>query len=164
MTDDSTAERNALRTTFSNVRLLLCTFHVCQAFWLWLCVADHKIDIMKRQSIMIRFRNIHFVTDPEEAVKFYDGLTGDEYVKTTPALLSHLSNLWKRRLEWCVSDRLDLLTRGNNTNNITEASIRILKDVILQRCKAFNACALVDFITFIFENYFQRRIITYANT
>lgn len=164
MTDDSTAERNALRTIFPNARLLLCAFHVCQAFWRWLCVADHQIDIMKRQSIMTRFRNILFATDPEEAVKLYEELTGDEYAKTMPALLNHLSNLWKRRLEWCVSERLDLLTRGNNTNNITEASIRILKDVILQRCKAFNACALVDFMTSIFENYFMRRIVSYANT
>ena len=164
MTDDSTAERNALRTIFPNARLLLCAFHVCQAFWRWLCVSDHKVDIFKRQSLMIRFRNILFETDPEEAVKLYEGLIGDEYVKTMPALSNHLSKLWKRRLEWCISERLDLLTRGNNTNNITEASIRILKDVILQRCKAFNACALVDFITSIYENYFQRRIISYANT
>lgn len=164
MTDDSTAERNALRTIFPNARLLLCAFHVCQAFWRWLCVIDHKVDIMRRQSIMIRFRNILFETDPEEAGKMYEELTSDEYVKTMPALINHMSKLWHRRLEWCISDRLDLLTRGNNTNNITEASIRILKDVILQRCKAFNACALVDFITSIFENYFQRRIISYANT
>ncbi|CAK1581723.1 unnamed protein product [Parnassius mnemosyne] len=165
MTDDSTAERNALRTIFPNARLILCAFHVCQAFWRWLCVTDHKVDIMKRQSIMMRFRNILFVTDPEEAVKLYEGLTMDEYIKTMPDLLNHLSNLLEQRLEWCISSgRVDLLTRGNNTNNITEASIRILKDVILQRCKAFNACALVDFITSIFENYFQRRIISYANT
>lgn len=164
MSDDSTAERNALRTIFPNSRLLLCAFHVCQAFWRWLCVTDHKVDIMKRQSIMIRFRNVLFTTDPEEATKLYDRLTGDEYVKKIPTLLNQLSHLWNRRVEWCVAYRLDLLTRGNNTNNITEASIRILKDIILQRCKAFNACALVDFITSIFENYFQRRIISYANT
>ncbi|CAK1588284.1 unnamed protein product [Parnassius mnemosyne] len=159
ITDDSTAERNDLRTIFPNARLILYAFHVCQAIWRWLCVTDHKVDIMKRQSIMMRFRNIIFVTDPEEAVKLYEGLTMDEYIRTMPALLNHLSNLWERRLEWCISGRVDLLTRGNNTNNITEASIHILKDVILQRCKAFNACALVDFVTSIFENYFQRRIV-----
>lgn len=164
MTDDSTAERNALRTIFPDARLLLCAFHVCQAFWRWLCVADHKVDIMKRQSIMIRFRNILFATDPQDAEKLYDELTADDFVTRIPALLSYLRNLWKRRLEWCISYRLDLVTRGNNTNNITEASIRILKDVVLQRCKAFNACALVEFITSIFENYCQRRIISYANT
>lgn len=32
MTDDSTAERNALRTVFPESIVLLCSFHFCQAF------------------------------------------------------------------------------------------------------------------------------------
>lgn len=33
MTDDSSAERNALKNVFPESRRLLCIFHVCQAMW-----------------------------------------------------------------------------------------------------------------------------------
>ena len=33
MTDDSTAERKALQEVFPDSTLLLCSFHILQAFW-----------------------------------------------------------------------------------------------------------------------------------
>ncbi|KAF9406810.1 hypothetical protein HW555_012949 [Spodoptera exigua] len=51
----------------------------------------------------------------------------DEDVKTMPALLNHLSNLWKRRPEWCASDRLDLRcvsTSRSERSNIGARSSR----------------------------------------
>jgi len=59
--------------------------------------------------------------------------------------------------------RIGLITRGHNTNNIVEAAMRILKDVVLQRCKAFNAVALVDFVCNVLEKYHTRRLIAFAN-
>ncbi|KAH9629657.1 hypothetical protein HF086_001128 [Spodoptera exigua] len=44
-----------------------------------------------------------------------------------PALLNHLSNLWKRRPEWCASDRLDLRcvsTSRSERSNIGARSSR----------------------------------------
>lgn len=41
--------------------------------------------------------------------------------------------------------------------------MRILKDIILERCKAFNAVALVDFVCFVLDDYHERRIMSYAN-
>lgn len=35
MTDDSKAERNALKIVFANSTVLFCTFHLCEAFWRW---------------------------------------------------------------------------------------------------------------------------------
>jgi len=48
---------------------------------------------------------------------------------------------------------LDTLYRNNETNNYAEASIRIIKDVILNRTTAYNAVALVDFIVHVGEEY-----------
>lgn len=72
--------------------------------------------------------------------------------------------MWRRRDEWCLYKRMNLLTRGNNTNNYMEASIRIFKDVVLQRSKVFNACALVLFITDKFEMYHKLRLLEFANS
>ena len=36
LTDDSTAERNALKTSFPRAERILCTFHVLHALWRWL--------------------------------------------------------------------------------------------------------------------------------
>ena len=36
MTDDSLAERQALKEVFPSAKLLLCSFHVGQAVWRWL--------------------------------------------------------------------------------------------------------------------------------
>jgi len=68
----------------------------------------------------------------------------------------------KRIKEWAICHRKDLFTHGHNTNNIVESSIRIFKDIVLVRCKAFNSAALVDFIYDVLENYHTRRLIKYA--
>ncbi|KAF0692113.1 SWIM-type domain-containing protein [Aphis craccivora] len=54
-------------------------------------------------------------------------------------------------------------THGHNTNNIVEASIRVFKDIVLERCKAFNSAALVDFICKILEDYHKRRLIKFSS-
>lgn len=42
--------------------------------------------------------------------------------------------------------RKQLLLRGTNTNNYTEITFRLLKDIALDITKAFNLTQLVDFI------------------
>ncbi|EEC09299.1 hypothetical protein IscW_ISCW019942, partial [Ixodes scapularis] len=49
----------------------------------------------------------------------------------------------ERKTESVLLFRLAITTRGHNTNNFAEATIRILKDVVLCRRKAYNAVALV---------------------
>lgn len=59
--------------------------------------------------------------------------------------------------------RRDILTRGNNTNNYAEACIRILKEIILNRTKAYNVVALVEFICRVWEDYLILRILDHAH-
>lgn len=47
-------------------------------------------------------------------------------------------------------------------NNFCEATIRILKDIVLSRMKAFNAVALLDFVASVWEEYFKTRILSHA--
>ncbi|KAF4525387.1 hypothetical protein B566_EDAN013238 [Ephemera danica] len=73
-----------------------------------------------------------------------------------------LQKLLKRKEEWILFYRLDVMTRNNNTNNYSEASIRILKDIVLQRTKAFNLVALVEFTVYVWEEYFTSRLLKVA--
>lgn len=67
-----------------------------------------------------------------------------------------------RKEEWVSLFRQDLLMRGHQTNNYSEATIRILKDVILQRIKAYNLVALINYIITVWQNYMKTRILRVA--
>lgn len=75
-----------------------------------------------------------------------------------------MKKLWHKRQEWCIVLRKNILIRGNNTNNYMEVSIRVFKDIVLQRSKVFNSCALVLFICGKFESYHKLRLLEFANT
>lgn len=70
---------------------------------------------------------------------------------------------YKRRDQWVRLYRLSVLYRNNETNNYAEASIRIIKDIILNRTKAYNAVALVDFFIHVGEEYFTLRLLDHAH-
>ena len=133
MTDDSKAERSALSTVFPNSHLLLCTFHVCQALWRWLWQTDHNVIMIDRQTVMELFRNILYAFSVEDAEEHFNIIVKNNVVLGNELLLDHLEKLWRRREEWCIPYRAKIITRGNNTNNYAEASIRIFKDIVLQR-------------------------------
>ncbi len=53
--------------------------------------------------------------------------------------------------------------RGHHTNNFSEACVRVFKDIVLSRFRAYNEIALVDYTTQVFETYFQRRLLNFAH-
>ena len=53
-------------------------------------------------------------------------------------------------------------TRSNYTNNYSEASIRIIKDILFQRNKAWNAIQMFHLLTETLEMYYQRRMMSVA--
>ncbi|KAJ8337870.1 hypothetical protein SKAU_G00368360, partial [Synaphobranchus kaupii] len=76
--------------------------------------------------------------------------------------LTYLQNLYSRREFWALSYREDLPTRGNQTNNYVEAAMRVLKDKILQRTKAFNLPQLFHLFTSRLESYYEARVTDVA--
>lgn len=59
----------------------------------------------------------------------------------------------------CLLYRQHLPLRGTDTNNYIEVIFRLLKDIPLERTKAFNLPQLCDFITTNFESYYKQRIL-----
>ncbi|KAF0734469.1 SWIM-type domain-containing protein [Aphis craccivora] len=70
---------------------------------------------------------------------------------------------YNRKEQWIKFYRLHILYRNHETNNYAEASIRVIKDILLSRTKEYNAVTLVDFIINVGENYFTLRLLDHAH-
>lgn len=80
-----------------------------------------------------------------------------------PNFIIRFETFYLRCDEWLLINRRNIIIRGNHTNNYAEASIRVLKEIILHRTKWYNCVALVDFICFVWEEYFKSKLLDYAH-
>ncbi|XP_077512084.1 uncharacterized protein LOC144123039 [Amblyomma americanum] len=159
MSDSSRPEKDALRDVWPSAQQVLCHFHILQAEWRWITSSHHKVDKDDRRRFMAAFQKVLYSKtkeELEEAKAALRSLPHQDYVQRVDSLL-------KTEEEWVAMYRAGIVTRGQNTNNYSEASIRILKDIVLCRTKAYNAVALVEYITTAWEKYFETRILRHAH-
>ena len=163
MTDDCTSERTALHTVYPDATLLLCAFHILQAFWRFLW--DNKTNVQKqhRQQLFSMLKTMLYSTSEDQLDTVFQQAVSKSVVQQHPKVLRHLQSLYSRRSEWALCCRLDLPVRSNNTNNYCESAMRVMKDKVLQRTKAFNVHQLVDFIVTRLDTHYQRRLVDAAN-
>ena len=77
-----------------------------------------------------------------------------------PLLRKHFEHLCQF---WALSFRVELLTRGNNTNNYVERSFGILKDIIFARTQAYNLVQVFQFVVTNMEEFYERRLLGIAH-
>jgi len=162
VTDDSDAERSALRECWPAAVLRLCLFHVAQAMWRWLWADKNKVYREDRKVLMTEFQRIMYATSILEAENAYDEAyrsgTADDYDNYR----QYLAGWWDRREMWCIAWRTEH-QRGHHTNNFAEVTVRLYKDVVLGRAKAYNVVAVVDFTVRVMEDYYRTRLRDFAN-
>ena len=168
ITDDSEAEKNALKTIWPETTQLLCIFHYLQCWWKWLWDNAHGICMEDRQPIMHIMRSLVYNRNEVELEQQYEGLlkatSPDSYTVKYPQLLSRLESFWKRRSQWALAYRALAMTCGNNTNNYAEASIRVLKEIVFGRVKAYNLIQMFDFVAITMEMYYSNRLLDIAHS
>lgn len=76
--------------------------------------------------------------------------------------LDRVEKFLDREREWVKLFRSETLNRGHNTNNFSEATIRVFKDNVMNRTKSYNCCALADTIATSYEDNLKRRLLHYA--
>ncbi len=119
---------------------------------------------------MLLVRKLVYTTDEAQLEKQYSDLLSPTcmsnaiYTRKYPQLIKRLKIFWKRRSEWALSYRVAEFTRGNNTNNYAEAGIRVLKEIIFGRVKAYNLVQMFDFITATMEVYYAGRLLDIAHS
>ena len=78
MTDDSTAERNALCRAYPNSVVLLCQFHVLWAVWRWLWNSKNGIRQNDRQPLYNLFHDALNAPTAEELGEALNKLNSDD--------------------------------------------------------------------------------------
>ncbi|KAG8174843.1 hypothetical protein JTE90_010878 [Oedothorax gibbosus] len=165
ITDNSQAEINALRKTWPTSINLLCIFHIGQAVWRWLWDSNNNIPKDSRQILMSLFQSILHSSCPSTAQEAFLNLQGyvGTYLPTYPQWNAYVNGYWEFKEMWCLGYRNEKV-RGHHTNNFTEVCVRIFKDNVLCRVKAYNMITLIDFSVTVLEQYYQRRLLEFANS
>jgi len=132
-----------------------------QALWRWLWDAKHNITKEDRKPLMQNFCAVLYSPDKTEAAQLFSDLIQSADLYTN--FQQHIQTLWDRRAEWCLAWRNVPQLRGHQTNNYAEVTVRLFKDNVLTRCKAYNAVAIVDFIVTVMERFYRNRLERFAN-
>ncbi|KAK3923362.1 Protein N-lysine methyltransferase METTL21A [Frankliniella fusca] len=159
MTDNSSAEKGALSIVWPKALQFLCHFHIGQSEWRWLKDSKHQVPQNSQRKLMGILKNIMYAENTEDletALEELENCNQANYIKHVK------TDLLDKKEQWVKLFRHDTISRGHNTNNYAEATIRILKDIILTRTKAFNVTAMVEFVAHIWEPYFESRLLRYA--
>lgn len=90
--------------------------------------------------------------------------TPTSFVVKYPQLLERLNTFWQRKSEWGLAHRVQFNTRGNNTNNYAEAGIRVIKEIIFGRVKAYNLLQMFQFVTATMDTYYSSRLLDIAHS
>ena len=165
MTDDCAAERNALAKNWADSVLLLCIFHLLQAYWRYLWNSDHKVEKCDRQEAFNSFKMVVYACNENEYCLRKKSLLNNKTIKKYPKLLQHLMNdLLPRKEEWALTTRIEkrLATHNVNTTNYAEISFRITKENQFNRIKAYNMADLLD-VLLDDSVYYVRRCIDIGN-
>ncbi|XP_041461611.1 uncharacterized protein LOC121412915 [Lytechinus variegatus] len=163
MTDDSTSERQSLHAVYPNATLLLCVFHILQAYWRFLWEAKNAVRKEDRPHLFSLLKDMVYCDTVEALEAKHEEIMNDETLEKYANVHKHLEDIYARKMTWAVCYRADLNIRNNNTNNFAESAMRIMKDQILERTKAYNVIQLVDFIVTRLETYYERRLIDVCN-
>ena len=163
MTDDCSAERNAMHQIWPDAKLLLCVFHFLQAKWSWLHNGSNHIANEDRQVLMNITKQMVYAKSEPALEILYKRFKESEVVKKYPKYLKYISDQWHCRREWAICYRSHLLTRGNQTNNYAEAGMRIIKELVFNRVKAYNIVQIFSFITECLELYYTRKLLSFAH-
>jgi len=108
ITDDSDAERQALKSVFPESKLLLCRFHVLQSVWRWLWEMNHQVHKDDRKTLYLLFRVISEASTHELAMASFNsaiGLTstssnvinGNNIPLKYPKWIQYVSKYWDRK-------------------------------------------------------------------
>ena len=163
MIDDSSAERGAITKCWPQVRVLLCTFHFLQRQWTWLYEGKNKISKDDRVTLIQEIRQLVNTRTEESLQSLFDQLLKLPVSLKYPHFVEHLKSLWTKRYAWAHCYRKRLLIRGNHTNNYAEAGIKILKELVFSRVKAYNLVQMFTFVYDIMDMYYQKKLIAISN-
>ena len=146
LTDDSDAERNALRIVWPLIQLLLCFFHVLQAHWQFIFKSESKIEKKDKPALLRMMRKIMYCETQDDFDDAVDKMKeSQEYNKYENYKKYMEDKVMPRNKEWSLLHRItsQLPTNNVNVTNYVETSFRVTKELKFNRHRAHNLVEMV---------------------
>lgn len=126
MTDNSAAERNGLEANFPNAIFLLCQFHILQAFWRYVWDSSNGVSADHKKDLYFYFKRMVHARSEHDFNNYHGLLYADQRFQSYPKVKDYVDKLMTRKDEWALYTRINLTTRGQNTNNLSEAAMKVI--------------------------------------
>jgi len=158
LTDELASQHEALRKVWPNARQLLCLFHYSQRWWKWLWEAKQGVNIDDRKIIMEFVCKLVYAETLEDLRRILSHELKDPSSKIVkyPNVLKRVKEMQDNEEQWAIAYRSELSMRGKHTNNYSEASVKILKDRVFERTRAYNLVQLFQFLSTTLEFILRR--------
>lgn len=161
ITDNCTAEINAINEVWPESQHFLCIFHVLQYVWRWLHDSKNGIPQDHQRNFYTNFQIILYCTSVEDAENAYNSAVAIAIVNKFVQWGNYLQRQWEIKEKWCMAYRVNLVQ--HHTNNYAEISVRIFKENILGRIKTYNVMAMIEFVCSTMEVFYQRKLRDFAD-
>ncbi len=158
ISDDCTAEINALMRIFPKACHYLSIFHVLQAVYRYLVSSKNVISKCKKiRHLVYEYMKLMVYAENEE--KLLNAF--DELLKLCPddESRSYFEGLFSRREKWATCYRKKSYLRGSNTNKFNERQMRVIKENILNRLRAQSPAELVHYFLTDYDKYYSMKLI-----
>ncbi|XP_063965028.1 uncharacterized protein LOC135156449 [Lytechinus pictus] len=165
MTDDCKALRQGLHAVYPQSSLILCVFHLLQALWRWLWDTHNHISKQDRTYLLNTFKELIGADNSLDLESRFQQIQEDKVVARYQQFKEHLAEIFARRNAWalCLHQSANLPLRGNVTNNFVEDAMRVIKEKMFNRPKAFNVTQLFHFLVTRLTSYYEHRLIDVSN-
>jgi hypothetical protein len=160
MTDNDAALRNGINSSFPHIRRLLCQFHVLQQVWRYLWSRTSEIAKENRVAIMLLFKACVY-SDESNFEDHRRSLFLCQNLSTNSKGYFH--DHFQSYPDWALHCRRKLPTRGHNTNNNAEISVRLFKEGIMHRMKSKSLGHPLPTCTSVLDAFYCSRLLDYAH-
>ena len=116
-----------------------------------------------RQALLYSFKSAVFAKSSVDFQVAISELRSSPTAKRYPQYIAYVDKLVARAEDWAICYRANLMIRSNNTNNFAEAGVRVQKDAIFERARAYNPAQLFDMLSSRLDSYYSRRLQDIAN-
>ena len=134
-----------------------------QRRWTWLYDGNNKIAQADRVILINLLKKFLYSKSELLLNENYRELLNHTTASKYPQFCKYVQSHWAKRHQWALCFHASLPIHGNHTNNYSEAGMKILKELIFSRLKAYNIVQMFHFVTDALEMFYQRKLLSIAH-
>ncbi|XP_077561087.1 uncharacterized protein LOC144175898 isoform X1 [Haemaphysalis longicornis] len=159
VTSPSRLEKRALSHVWPRARQLLCHMRALQSEWRWLTDAQNGVPKSRRPHCLSAFQKILKARGEEELARATEEAECDVH----DAYMERINDFVTSEEDWSLACHAGVTTLDQASIDYSEASVRVLKDILLGQVVAWNAVVLIDFVITELETYLEARLLRHID-